>query len=200
MEKTKIIDGVQCTFSEERFSIEEFHKEDQEQFSDGQGQAPYIQVANPEPSQDEYSVASYRVRIQEMDRPIFMRFKIMIRDAKMLVKNGNLDEKKMRYFRRIFTDDLTSLIQEAAEQARANSGQTIDLILKINTLGNQEITKSGRKFGLAMRKINRIREKMNFIPKMQQEELNSTLTALVSQIVSSVFDETNIKTYGGIVK
>lgn len=200
MEKTKIIDGVQCTFSEERFSIEEFHKEDQEQFSDGQGQAPYIQVANPEPSQDEYSIASYRVRIQEMDRPIFMRFKIMIRDAKMLVKNGNLDEKKMRYFRRIFTDDLTSLIQEAAEQARANSGQTIDLILKINTLGNQEITKSGRKFGLAMRKINRIREKMNFIPKMQQEELNSTLTALVSQIVSSVFDETNIKTYGGIVK
>lgn len=200
MEKTKIIDGVQCTFSEERFSIEEFHKEDQEQFSDGKGQAPYIQVANPEPSQDEYSVASYRVRIQEMDRPIFMRFKLMIRDAKMLVKNGNLDEKKMRYFRRIFTDDLTSLIQEAAEQARANSGQTIDLILKINTLGNQEITKSGRKFGLAMRKINRIREKMNFIPKMQQEELNSTLTALVSQIVSSVFDETNIKTYGGIVK
>lgn len=200
MEKTKIIDGVQCTFSEERFSIEEFHKEDQEQFSDGQGQAPYIQVANPEPSQDEYSIASYRVRIQEMDRPIFMRFKLMIRDAKMLVKNGNLDEKKMRYFRRIFTDDLTSLIQEAAEQARANSGQTIDLILKINTLGNQEITKSGRKFGLAMRKINRIREKMNFIPKMQQEELNSTLTALVSQIVSSVFDETNIKTYGGIVK
>jgi hypothetical protein len=155
---------------------------------------------NSETPQEQYSVASYRARLMEMERPIFMRFKLMIRDTKMLA-NSNLDEKKMRYLRRIFTDDLMNLIQEAVDQTRSGQGgQTVDLILKMNTLGNREISQAGRKFGMTIRRINRIREKMNFIPKMQQEELNSSLTQLVSLIVSQTFDQTDVKTYGGVAK
>jgi hypothetical protein len=198
MELTKIINGVQCTFSEERFSIEEFHEEEgQQNFSEGQDN--YVQEVAEAP-QENYSVASYRVRIMEMERPIFMRFKMMIRDAKLMM-HQNLDEKQQRYLRRIFTDDLMNLIQEAVDQTRNNQGgQTIDLILKLNTLGDQEISKAGRKFGMTIRRINRIREKMKFIPKMQQEELNASLVSLVSLITNYTFDKTDVKTYGGVVK
>lgn len=200
MEKTKIINGVQCFFSEERFGIDEFHEDDQASFTEGQGQESYVQEVTSEAPQEQYSVASYRARLMEMERPIFMRFKLMIRDTKMLA-NSNLDEKKMRYLRRIFTDDLMNLIQEAVDQTRSGQGgQTVDLILKMNTLGNREISQAGRKFGMTIRRINRIREKMNFIPKMQQEELNSSLTQLVSLIVSYTFDQTDVKTYGGVAK
>jgi hypothetical protein len=200
MEKTKIINGVQCFFSEERFGIDEFHEDDQANFTEGQSQETYVQEVSSETPQEQYSVASYRARLMEMERPIFMRFKLMIRDTKMLA-NSNLDEKKMRYLRRIFTDDLMNLIQEAVDQTRSGQGgQTVDLILKMNTLGNREISQAGRKFGMTIRRINRIREKMNFIPKMQQEELNSSLTQLVSLIVSQTFDQTDVKTYGGVAK
>jgi len=200
MEKTKIINGVQCTFSEERFGIDEFHEDSQENFAEGQGNAPYVQEVSSETPQEHYSVASYRVRIMEMERPLFMRFKFMIRDAKLIAKQ-NLDEKQQRYLRRIFTDDLMNLIQEAVDQTRnGHGGQTVDLILKMNTLGDQEISKAGRQFGMTIRRINRIREKMKFIPKMQQEELNASLVSLVSLITNYTFDKTDVKTYGGIVK
>jgi hypothetical protein len=70
----------------------------------------------------------------------------------------------------------------------------------MNTLGDQEISKAGRQFGMTIRRINRIREKMKFIPKMQQEELNASLVSLVSLITNYTFDKTDVKTYGGIVK
>lgn len=199
MEKTKIINGVQCTFSEERFGIDEFHEGDQENFTEGQ-QKTYVEEVDPESPQEHYSVASYRVRMMEMERPIFMRFKMMIRDVKLMSKQ-NLDEKQQRYLRRIFTDDLMNLVQEAVDHTRnGQGGQTVDLILKLNTLGDQEISKAGRKFGMTIRRINRIREKMNFIPKMQQEELNASLVSLVGLITNHVFDKTDVKIYGGIVK
>jgi hypothetical protein len=125
MEKTKIINGVQCTFSEERFGIDEFHEDSQENFTEGQGNVPYVQEVASETPQEQYSVASYRVRIMEMERPLFMRFKFMIRDAKLIAKQ-NLDEKQQRYLRRIFTDDLMNLIQEAVDQTRnGHGGQTV---------------------------------------------------------------------------
>ena len=34
-------------------------------------------------------------------------------------------------------------------------GQTVDLILKLNTLNNPEITKAGRQLGLTLRQVNR---------------------------------------------
>lgn len=245
MEQTKYINGVLCTFSEEKFSIEEFHKDDQNQFSNeepfikevdifgvidenGDGfisRAEWIRSGRSldefekldtngdgvlsreefeqgtySADQNEFSAASYRVRLQEMKRPVFMRLKIMVRDTKMMMKSGNLDEKEVRNLKRLFTDDLTSLIQESLEMTRSGSGQTVDLILKLNTLGNKEITDAGRNFGRSMRRINRIREKMGFIPKMQQDELNSSLTGLVAKINALVFSQTDLKTYSDVNK
>lgn len=207
----KIINGKECYYEEVRFSIEDFHQEapkdgEQTTYSEEE-KLPYIQEvqnnfsqADEEEVQELYSVATYRVRIQESERPIFMRLKLMIRDVKMLVKNGNLDEKKRARLKRLFTDDLTALLQEASDMSRnKQGGQTVDLILKLNTLNNPEITKAGRQLGLTLRQVNRIREKMNFIPKLQQEKLNSVLVSLISLITTDVFDSVNLKTYGGFV-
>lgn len=192
MENTKLINGEQCYYSEVRFSIDDFHGDDQSLYSDGFENNQYIVEV---PNQDEYSVSSYRTRIMEAERPIFMRLKIMIRDVKMIVSSSNLEDKKRQALKRLFTDDLTSLIQEASDLTRGTN-QTIDLVLKLNSLNNKEITAAGRQFGITLRQINRIRERMGFLPKMQQEKLNSALVTLIGLIVSFVFDSVNIKTYG----
>lgn len=200
----KIINGRECYYEEVKFSIDDFHQEsdDTQATYNEEDQSPYIQeVKVLDPNQELYSVATYRVRIQEAERPIFVRLKLMLRDAKMLVRTGNLDEKKMERLKRLFTDDLTALLQEAADSSRnKQGGQTVDMILKLNTLNNAEITKAGRELGIILRQINRIREKMNFIPKLQQEKLNAVLVNLISLITNDVFNSTNLKTYGGFVK
>lgn len=209
--ETKIINGQECYYEEVRFSIEDFHQSTSDEgaqttYSDEEV-TPYIQEVQHQENycealeQEVYSVATYRTRLQESERPIFMRLKLMIRDVKQLVVTGNLDIKRRERLKRIFTDDLTSLLQEASDMAaNKQGGQTVDLILKLNTLGNPEITKAGRQLGILLRQINRIREKMKFIPKLQQEKLNATLVQLISLITADVFDSTNLKTYGGFVK
>lgn len=201
----KIIEGRETYLETVRFSAEDFANEDDQDQYTGGGSLEIIDDAVTEETppeiedQEAYSVSSYRTRLQEMRRPIFMRLKMNMRDMKNILRGGSMKEEDVSNLRRLFTDDVTSLLQEASEIAKAKGGRTVDLVLKLNSLGDKEITKAGRSLGLVLRKVNRIRDRMKFIPKRQQEELNAALSKLIGLIVDSVFDtNVNLKTYRGL--
>lgn len=198
---SKIINGRETYLEEVRFSTEDLYSpEDQENFSE-EGSLDIIDdsITTELPPQEAYSISSYRVRLNEMRRPIFIRMKRNMRDCKSLMEGGSMESEELARLKRLFTDDITSLIQEASEIARAG-GRTIDLVLRLNSLGIPELNRTGREFGMTMRKVNRIRDRMKFIPKRQQEELNASLTKLVAVIVDNTFGTTNVKTYKGFMK
>lgn len=202
MDNSKVINGQNCYFEEVRFSIEDFHdRNDQEAFAEG-ATTPYIQEVKDsatEPSQDSYSASTYRVRVMESERPIFMQLKYMIRDVK-LVASSLREEKKVQMLKRIMTDDITSILQRATELARTSGGgRTVDMMLKLSSFGNPELTKAGKQLGLVLRQTDRIRTHMGYIPKYNQEKLNASLSQVITILVSLAFDATDVKKYQGFI-